>query len=40
MEAPIKKILMGHEVDKSLNRDTMRNPESIDYFIQFKNEHL
>jgi len=36
MEAPVKKILMGMEVDKSLNRDAMRNPESLKFFQEFK----
>jgi len=36
MEAPVKKILMGMEVDRSLNRDAMRNPESLKFFTDFK----
>ena len=35
LETPIKKILMGFDLDKSVNRDAMRNPETIDYFIEF-----
>ena len=35
MEAPIKKILMGMSLDKSINFDAMRNPESVDFFIEF-----
>ena len=35
MEAPVKKILMGIDVDKSLNRDAMRNPESLAFFQHF-----
>jgi acetoacetyl-CoA synthetase len=35
MEAPVKKILMGMEVDHSLNRDAMRNPESLVFFQNF-----
>ncbi len=35
LEAPVKKILMGREVDKAANRDSMRNPESLDFFIEF-----
>lgn len=34
METPVKKILMGRPVDKSANRDTMRNPSSLDFFIE------
>ncbi|HJW29301.1 MAG TPA: AMP-binding protein, partial [Saprospiraceae bacterium] len=36
MEAPVKKILMGMKVDQTLNRDAMRNPESLEFFISFK----
>ncbi|MEP6647109.1 MAG: acetoacetate--CoA ligase [Saprospiraceae bacterium] len=35
MEAPVKKILMGMKVDDSLNRDAMRNPESLEFFTHF-----
>ncbi len=35
MEAPVKKILMGMSTDSSLSRDAMRNPESLQYFIDF-----
>ena len=33
LETPVKKILMGFDIDKSVNRDAMRNPKAIDYFI-------
>jgi len=35
MEAPIKKILMGLPLQKSINFDAMRNPESVKFFIEF-----
>ena len=35
MEAPIKKILLGMSLEKSINFDAMRNPESVDFFIDF-----
>ncbi len=35
MEAPVKKILMGMSTESSLSRDAMRNPESLQYFIDF-----
>lgn len=35
LEIPIKKILLGKEVAKSVNRDSMANPESIDWFVEF-----
>jgi acetoacetyl-CoA synthetase len=33
METPLKKILMGMKVDKVINKDAMRNPEALDYFV-------
>jgi len=38
MEVPVKKILMGMEGGKSMNKDAVRNPGSIDYFIQMAYE--
>jgi acetoacetyl-CoA synthetase len=35
MEAPIKKILLGMPLEKSINFDAMSNPESVDFFIRF-----
>lgn len=40
MEAPLKRILMGMDIDKAINRDAMRNPESIDFFIRFYQDRL
>ena len=39
MEAPVKKILMGMDIDKTLNRDAMRNPESLEFFQHFNVNH-
>lgn len=36
MEAPVKKILMGMEAESALNKDAMRNPESLQFFKLFK----
>lgn len=36
MEAPVKKILMGTDPDKAASRDTMRNPDSLNYFLPKK----
>ncbi len=33
MEVPLKKLFMGFDIDKALNRDAMRNPDSIEEFI-------
>lgn len=35
LEAPVKKILMGYPVRKAANPDSMRNPESLDFFVDF-----
>jgi len=35
MEVPVKKILLGQAVEKSVNRDSMANPASIDWFVAF-----
>ena len=35
MEVPIKKILLGKSANTSANRDSMGNPESIDWFVEF-----
>ena len=34
METPVKKILQRRPLDKAYNRDSMRNPEAMDYFIE------
>jgi acetoacetyl-CoA synthetase len=36
LEAPVKKILMGIPVEKAANRGAMRNPASLDFFLQFR----
>ncbi len=35
LEVPVKKILLGHPVERSVNRDSMANPSSIDWFVRF-----
>ena len=35
MEMPVKKILMGVALEKAANRDAMKNPVSLDYFLAF-----
>ncbi|MFC2025607.1 acetoacetate--CoA ligase [Chloroflexota bacterium] len=35
IELPIRKILMGYPSEEAANMDAMRNPESIQYFVQF-----
>jgi len=35
MEVPVRKILLGREVSKAANIGAMRNPDSIQYFVDF-----
>ncbi|MCB0578561.1 MAG: acetoacetate--CoA ligase [Phaeodactylibacter sp.] len=35
LEAPVKKILLGRPPEKAANPDSMRNPESLDFFVEF-----
>ncbi len=35
LEVPVKKILLGQPVEKSVNKDSMANPGSIDWFVAF-----
>lgn len=38
IESPIKKILMGQPISKAANKDAMRNPRSLNFFITFAEE--
>ncbi len=38
MEAPVKKILLGRAIEKAANVDSMRNPEALAFFVQFRQE--
>ncbi len=40
LEAPVKKILLGHPVEKAANPDSMKNPETLDFFIAFAREKV
>jgi len=35
MEAPVKKILLDRPMEKAANVDSMRNPESLEFFVEF-----
>jgi acetoacetyl-CoA synthetase len=35
LEIPVRKLLLGQPAEKVINRNTMGNPDSIDYFIEF-----
>ncbi|RMF04540.1 MAG: acetoacetate--CoA ligase [Bacteroidetes bacterium] len=34
MEVPVKKVFLGMDIDKNMNRDAIRNPEAMAYFIE------
>ncbi len=34
METPVKKILLRRPLDKAYNRDSMRNPQAMDFFLE------
>lgn len=35
MEIPVRRLLLGKAPSEAINRDTMANPESIDWFVDF-----
>jgi acetoacetyl-CoA synthetase len=35
LEVPIKKLLLGHPLEKVVNRDALANPASLDWYVQF-----
>ena len=35
LEVPVKKLLLGGDPDKTVNRDSMANPDSFDTFIAY-----
>ncbi len=35
LEVPVKKLLLGHDPEKVVNRDSMANPDSFDFFIAY-----
>jgi len=35
MEVPVRRILMGHPVEKAANRSAMRNPAALDFFVDY-----
>ncbi|MBR0755064.1 acetoacetate--CoA ligase [Bradyrhizobium jicamae] len=39
-ELPIKKLLLGHAVEKVINRDAMANPGCLDWYLDFAKSHL
>lgn len=39
MEAPVKRILMGQSVDQVANKGAMRNPESLEFFVELASKY-
>ncbi len=37
-ELPVKKLLLGHPLEKVVNRDAMANPASLDWFVRLAQE--
>jgi len=39
-ELPIKKLLLGHPVEKVINKDAMANPGCLDWYLGFAKNYL
>jgi acetoacetyl-CoA synthetase len=39
-ELPIKKLMLGHPLEKVVNRDAMANPGCLDWYVNLAREHL
>jgi acetoacetyl-CoA synthetase len=39
-ELPIKKLLLGHPVEKIINKDAMANPACLDWYLDFAKSYL
>jgi len=35
VETPVKKILMGKDLNKALNKDALKNPDALNFFIEY-----
>ena len=40
MEVPVRRILMGHDPQKVANPSAMRNPQALEFFIDFARQNL
>jgi len=38
LEVPVKRILTGTPIDKAASRDSLANPEALDWFVQLAEE--
>ena len=39
MEVPVKKLLTGMPIEQAVKLDACRNPQALDYFVQFSKQH-
>ncbi|MCA6125471.1 acetoacetate--CoA ligase [Bradyrhizobium sp. WSM 1704] len=39
-ELPVKKLLLGHAIEKVINRDAMANPGCLDWYLDFAKSYL
>jgi len=35
LELPVKRILQGHDPTKAASRDSLANPEALDFFVEY-----
>ncbi|VVQ15551.1 acetoacetate--CoA ligase [Pseudomonas fluorescens] len=40
LELPIKKLLLGHALDKVVNKDSMANPDSLGWYLAFADQWI
>lgn len=40
LELPVKKLLLGHPIEKVANKDSMANPSSLDWYLDFARQWL
>ncbi|SFQ29949.1 acetoacetate--CoA ligase [Pseudomonas borbori] len=40
LELPVKKLLLGHPVEKVVNKDSMANPASLDWYLDFARQWI
>ncbi len=39
-ELPIKKLLLGHPIEKVINKDAMANPGCLGWYLEFAARHM
>jgi acetoacetyl-CoA synthetase len=40
IEVPLKKLFSGHSADAAINRSSLANPESVDWFVERAERYL